>query len=180
MEKFNLTEGNDALKRVLLMMKYDNKKTLVENTDLLLEQTEDEYFTNLVKSYMSHPETIPNVFGTPTIKPEVNAKAFFSAISNAMNKTRGITNITRDTDPDQGLPFIISKTFNTLPNSFAMFKSYPSVGGESLWDALEGEWFAGDLKNSVINPVKTQLQTWCQDPKHKKNDFCVVKTRYGL
>ncbi len=32
MEKYDLNEGNDALKRVLLMMKYDNKKTLSENT----------------------------------------------------------------------------------------------------------------------------------------------------
>jgi hypothetical protein len=180
MEKYTLNEGTEALNRVRLMMGYDSKKTLVENTSLLLEQNEDEYFTNLVKSYMAHPEAIPNVFGKPTITPEVNAKAFFGAISNKLNKTRGITGIARDMDPAQGLPFIISKTFTSLPNSFAMFKSYPAVGGESLWDALEGEWFAGDLKDSIINPVKTQLQTWCKDPKHKKNDLCVVKTRYGL
>jgi hypothetical protein len=178
MEKFNLNEGNEALKRVLLMMKYDNKKTLVENTNLLLEQTEDEYFTNLVKSFMAHPDQIPNIFGNPTIKPEVNAKAFFRAISN--DTKRGIGSITRDMDANQGLPDIISKTFNTLPNSVAMIKTYPSVGGESLWDALEGEWFAGNLKNSVINPIKTQLQTWCKDVKNKKNNLCIVKTRYGL
>jgi hypothetical protein len=178
MEKFNLNEGNDALKRVLLMMKYDNKKTLVENTSLIFEQTEDEYFTNLTKSFMAHPEQIPNIFGNPTIKPEVNAKAFFMAISN--DRKRGIGSITRDMDPDQGLPSIISKTFNTLPNSVAMIKSYPAVGGETFWEAIEGEWFADDLKDSVINPVKTQIQTWCQDPKNKKNNLCVVKSRYGL
>ena len=180
MEKYDLNEGNEALKRVLLMMKYDNKKTLVENTSLIFEQSEDEYFKNLIKSYMSHPESIPNIFGNPTIKPEVNAKAFFDAISNKMNKTRGITGIARDMDPEQGLPYIIQKTFTSLPNSFAMFKSYPSVGGESLWEAIEGEWFAGDLMDSVINPVKNQLQTWCKDPKNIKNDICIVKTRYGI
>ena len=31
MEKYNPNEGNDSLKRILLMMKYDNKKTLSEN-----------------------------------------------------------------------------------------------------------------------------------------------------
>jgi len=61
-----------------------------------------------------------------------------------------------------------------------MFKAYPAVGGESLWKALDGEWFAGDLKDSVINPVKNQLQTWCKDPKNIKNDICIVKTRYGI
>ena len=178
MKKYDLNEGNEALKRVLLMMKYDNKKTLVENTELIFEQTEDEYFRNLATSFMAHPEQIPNIFDNPTIKPEINANAFFKAISN--DRKRGLGSITRDMDPDQGLPSIISKTFNTLPNTVAMVKSYPAVGGESLWDAIEGEWFAGDLKNSVINSIKTQLQTWCQNPKNKKHDLCVVKSRYGL
>lgn len=39
MEKFNLNEGNDALKRVLLMMKYDANKTLTENVEEIQEQT---------------------------------------------------------------------------------------------------------------------------------------------
>lgn len=38
MEKYNLNEGNDALKRVLLMMKYDNSKTLNENKEEVDEQ----------------------------------------------------------------------------------------------------------------------------------------------
>lgn len=38
MEKYNLNEGNDALKRVLLMMKYDAKKTLTENVEEIEEQ----------------------------------------------------------------------------------------------------------------------------------------------
>jgi len=145
---------------------------------LIFEQTSDEYFTNLVNSFMAHPEQIPNIFGQPTIKPEVNAKAFFMAISN--DKKRGLGSFTRDMDPEQGLPDIIKKTFNSLPNSVAMIKAYPAVGGETLWKALEGEWFAGDLKNLVITPIKTQLQNWCKDPKNTKNNLCVVKSKYGL
>jgi hypothetical protein len=38
MEKYNLNEGNKALNRVLLMMKYDSKKTLVENKEVLLSE----------------------------------------------------------------------------------------------------------------------------------------------
>ena len=38
MEKYNLNEGNDALKRVLLMMKYDSSKTLNENKEEVNEQ----------------------------------------------------------------------------------------------------------------------------------------------
>lgn len=38
MEKYNLNEGNDALRRVLLMMKYDANKTLTENVEEIAEQ----------------------------------------------------------------------------------------------------------------------------------------------
>jgi hypothetical protein len=41
MEKYNLNEGNDALKRVLLMMKYDAKKTLTENVEEIEAVNED-------------------------------------------------------------------------------------------------------------------------------------------
>jgi hypothetical protein len=42
MEKYNLNEGNDALKRVLLMMKYDAKKTLTENVEEI-ESVDEQY-----------------------------------------------------------------------------------------------------------------------------------------
>jgi hypothetical protein len=42
MEKYNLNEGNDALKRVLLMMKYDAKKTLTENIKEI-ESVDEQY-----------------------------------------------------------------------------------------------------------------------------------------
>lgn len=41
MEKYSLNEGNESLKRVLLMMGYDNNKTLVENTKNIFEQDMD-------------------------------------------------------------------------------------------------------------------------------------------
>jgi hypothetical protein len=41
MEKYNLNEGNESLKRVLLMMGYDNNKTLAENTKNIFEQDMD-------------------------------------------------------------------------------------------------------------------------------------------
>ena len=40
MEKYSLNEGNESLKRILLMMNYDNKKTLEENTKVIFEQEE--------------------------------------------------------------------------------------------------------------------------------------------
>jgi hypothetical protein len=43
MEKYNLNEGNESLKRILLMMKYDNKKTLSENVEAVNEQANFDY-----------------------------------------------------------------------------------------------------------------------------------------
>jgi hypothetical protein len=38
MEKYSLNEGNESLKRILLMMDYDSKKTLEENHKNIFEQ----------------------------------------------------------------------------------------------------------------------------------------------
>jgi len=42
MSKYNLNEGNESLKKILLLMKYDNKKTLTEN----VEELEEDNFTD--------------------------------------------------------------------------------------------------------------------------------------
>jgi hypothetical protein len=47
MEKYNLNEGNESLKRILLMMKYDNKKTLSENVEAVNEQGTQSTFKNI-------------------------------------------------------------------------------------------------------------------------------------
>jgi hypothetical protein len=39
MKKYDIQEGDESLKRVLLMMNYDNKKTLSENREIIFEQT---------------------------------------------------------------------------------------------------------------------------------------------
>jgi hypothetical protein len=46
MEKYSLNEGNESLKRVLLMMGYDSKKTLEENTKVIFEQEEADDLIN--------------------------------------------------------------------------------------------------------------------------------------
>lgn len=53
MEKYNLNEGNESLKKILLMMKYDNKKTLSENENnlntTLNENSVNDYWNKLNK-----------------------------------------------------------------------------------------------------------------------------------
>ena len=60
---YTLTEGNDALNRVLLMMRYDLGKTLDEN--VILEQPEEKsdtpYNKDLMRKY-NKPSTVNMTF----------------------------------------------------------------------------------------------------------------------
>ena len=53
MEKVNLEEGNNALQRVLLMMKYDMNKTLNENKGIVNEQEVPKGYKNIVVPYLN-------------------------------------------------------------------------------------------------------------------------------
>lgn len=169
MEKYDINEGNEALKRVLLMMKYDDKKTLTENTSLLLEQNEDEYFNTIVKGYMKNPNKMTINYGNPTIDPKKNAEAFQKAIEG----------VGRDIS---GLDYVISKTFNKLSDSMSIIKIYPEVNNETLYDAIDGEWFSGNIMKSIVGKISSQLKTWCVS--HSQKEICKVKSKeqmkYGI
>ena len=63
MEKYSLNEGNESLKRILLMMSYDNKKTLEENTKIIFEQEEAGDLINKYGKKMG--VTLPSDLATP-------------------------------------------------------------------------------------------------------------------
>ena len=75
MDKYSLNEGNESLKRILLMMNYDNKKTLEENTKIIFEQDtipvvnqDDDNILNpeIVSKYEQSTGTnVPSSAGTP-------------------------------------------------------------------------------------------------------------------
>jgi hypothetical protein len=67
MEKYNLNEGNESLKRVLLMMGYDNNKTLAENTKNIFEQDMDNDVDPKLTNSLVQPvtTTTPPEAGTP-------------------------------------------------------------------------------------------------------------------
>ena len=63
MEKYSLNEGNESLKRVLLMMGYDSKKTLEENTKIIFEQEDAGDLINKYGKKMG--VTLPSDLATP-------------------------------------------------------------------------------------------------------------------
>ena len=70
MEKYNLNEGNESLKRVLLMMGYDNNKTLVENTKNIFEQDMDNDVDPKLTNSLEQPvATTASTNTTPSETP---------------------------------------------------------------------------------------------------------------
>jgi hypothetical protein len=57
MEKYSLNEGNESLKRVLLMMGYDNNKTLAENNKNIFEQDMDNDVDPKLTNSLEQPVT---------------------------------------------------------------------------------------------------------------------------
>jgi hypothetical protein len=163
----------EALNRVKLMMSYDMGKTLNENKDIIFEQSvnPDEYFKSIVKGYLKYPEKITINYGSPKIDPKKNAVAFQKAIGG----------IGRDIS---GLDYIINKTFNNISDSMAMIKTYPEVAGENLYDAIDGEWFSGNLMKTIVSKISSQLKSWCTVPVNSKQEICKVKSKeemkYGI
>lgn len=70
MEKYSLNEGNESLKRILLMMDYDSKKTLEENRKNIFEQEEADDLINKYGKKMG--VTIPSNSPSDMFKDATN------------------------------------------------------------------------------------------------------------
>jgi hypothetical protein len=120
---------------------------------------------------MKYPDKITINYGTPSINPTKNAEAFQKAIDG----------LGRDIS---GLDYIIGKTFNKLSDSISVIKTYPEVTGENLYDAINGEWFSGDLMKTIVGKISSQLKSWCTVPANSKQEICRVKSKeemkYGI
>lgn len=157
----------EALERVKLMMKYDSSKTLNENREIIFEQTIDaaKYFQTVAKSIMNNPTQISSLkFGKPT----VNINTAVNSIKNAVN---GV-----GTDY-HGLDYVLQNGFSSINNSMGIIKAYVSTG-ESLFDALNGEWFASGTRGKIITKVATQLTEWCKS--NSKLNICIPKSEDEL
>lgn len=152
----------ESLQRVKLMMEYNLSKTYTENKTVIQEQANDEYFKTVAESIMNDPSQVKNIdFGNPTINVAQACQSLYKAIDGLGTTTSGIS-------------YIVDSAFKTIADTIAIIKKYPEVGGESLYDALEGEWFIGSTKNKVIGKIASQMQSWCQT---KTNiGICTPKT----
>jgi hypothetical protein len=158
----------EVLEKIKLHMKYDSSKTLNENTELLKEESWD-YWKEIAKQFMKYPNNISINPGTPTIDVPKSCVAFYKTISGLGR---------RDTN------YVTSKIFTSLPNSIGVLKAYPTIGKETIYDAIEGEWFSGGLMNSIVTTISGQIKDWCSTGNNSKNKICTEKSKeemkYGI
>jgi hypothetical protein len=159
--------AEEALNEIKLRMVYDSSKTLNENKRMINEQVEGdlEYFKTVAKSLMNRPSQIEKVdFGNPT----ANVKSAAEAIK------KSVTNVGTDF---HGLDYVLQNGFNSINNTMGIIKAYESTG-ESLFDALNSEWFAGGTTGKIIDKVATQLTEWCKS--NPKVNICIPKSKDEL
>jgi hypothetical protein len=161
----------EALNEIRLRMVYDSSKTLNENLESVSAvgaTNNPKYYKTRVEQLMEFPdnELFKLNFGTPTVNTEQAATTIYNAVAGL------------GTTPE-ALRHVIDKAFKTLADSVAIIKSYqsPEREDETLWDALNGEWFDGGSMERLVSKVAGQLKTWCEsDVKHKKTPVCQVLT----
>jgi hypothetical protein len=161
--------AEEALNEIRLRMVYDSSKTLNENKELVVEQNNLDYFDTAAKSLLNNPAQVQNLnFGTSTVNVKQACSALKDAISGLGTDRHGIN-------------YVIEKGFDNIANSMAIVKMYPSFAGESLYDALGGEWFDGGTMSKIVDKLKSQLMSWCS--KNPNISLCKVKTadelKYG-
>ena len=127
MEKYNLNEGDNSLNKILLMMKYDNKKTLSENEEIsnitLNENRVNDYWNQLSRE----------------------TKDKFAKINTAVSGA--------GTDEDkfvEGVNLLTKNDFNILQD---LLKTVGMEGYRSFTDMVNGELGINDLKyvKSIVN-----------------------------
>lgn len=170
MKKFIITEKEKERIGNLYSLKNLSNKINEEVIDFNSADA-DLYFKFRSLQIMEHPEKIPTVSGF-----EQNVvRAATDGIAEA------IKGIGRETDK---LSYLISKGFTTFPNSVEICKKYKNEKGESLLDAVEGEWFSGGIKENIQNRIANSMKAWCSQPANSKNSLCVIKSenelKYGI
>jgi hypothetical protein len=162
----------EALNEIRLRMVYDSSKTLNENMSVINEGDTSNYYKTRIKQLMQYPDnSLFNMnFGNPTVNKEQAATTIYNAIAGLGTSFKQ-------------LAYVIDNAFKTLADSVSIIKTYksPNRENETLWDALNGEWFDGGAMESVIDKIAGQLKTWCQ--AHMKISLCKEMTddelKYG-
>jgi hypothetical protein len=146
MEKYSLNEGNESLKRILLMMSYDNKKTLEENTKVIFEQEEAGDLINKYGKKMG--VTLPSDLATPATAAPATAAPATAAPATAAPATAAPATAAPAT-PEVSLSY--EDTVKKLQN--LLITKYQANLGEFGADGKIGKL----TLDAIANAVNTKL-----------------------
>jgi len=167
----NINEGQESLKRALLMMSYKLDKTLNENINESSKML--RFLTPDVVLYK--PEAVINLMGLPKANTK-NVDKIVQTINDAISGA----------GTGDGLYYAISNTdaFNTLERSILISSKYKSSYGESLGDAMEGEWFATKSRATLNKILQTLIDNYCASTGKNNKKWCEIKpegqVKYGF
>jgi hypothetical protein len=158
MEKYNLNEGNESLKRVLLMMGYDNNKTLAENTKNIFEQDMDNdvdpKLTNSLEQPASTPAPAPVDTQAPaTSEVPLSHKDLVIKLQNLL-KTKYNANLGKSGPNKDGVDGKIGKlTLNAITNAMrTKFVKQPTTPTDGENKSTTPGTKVNDKKIEIITP----------------------------
>ena len=170
MEKYNIDEGNDAIKRVFLLMQYDMNKTLNENKEVVDENVPVLYNPAFAASQLAAAEAGAGAAGSSagsTGLLTAIAASPITWIALPVIAGLGIWLYTKDSDASK-----VKKLFNMCsdPNS-KNWKRYMSSTevrdiSDKMYDAMEGMGTDEDAIYAQFKKFKSPA------------DFCSVRWKY--
>jgi hypothetical protein len=93
-----------------------------------------------------------------------------------------------DAEPASGKPLPPDvnyiKKVGVLKNSDIELTLIQNSDFFGLYDAIDGEWFSGNLMKTIVGKISSQLKSWCTVPVNSKQEICKVKSKeemkYGI
>jgi len=137
------------------------------NTDNL-----SNYYQTRALQILEYPEKIPTISGHDEKIVKVVTQGLHDVISG----------VGMGSESKEKLGYLITKGFTTLANSVEICKRYKKQYNESLLDALEGEWMAGNSLDSIKAMITKSMGSYCASSK--TSPICKIKSsnelKYGI
>jgi len=146
------------------------KRVISESSGI--DSSSDNYFKTRTLQILEYPEKIPSISG------------YDEKIVNVVTKglSDSINGVGMGSETKEKLSYLISKGFKTFANSVEICKRYKKQNNESLFDALDGEWMAGNSLETIKSMILNSMSEYCSTSKN--SPICKIKSdneiKYGI
>jgi hypothetical protein len=161
------------MKKVIRLSESDLQRIIerIINENISLDSANNYYNTRTLQ-ILKYPEKIPTISGYDQKIVDVVSKGIYDVVNG----------IGMGSESKAKLTYLISKGFTTLPNSIEICKRYKKLTEESLFDALDGEWMAGNSLETIKMMMAKSMSNYCNTSKTAS--ICKIKSaeelKYGI